>query len=173
MDKAEGAAKQLETVDAVRGRVFRAEIAEKNKNLAVAEQELKAALAVPASGPSHPAFAWMALASFYRRRERWSDMEAAVKSGETAAAHDKKSAIALFNGAGTLARANRQPQDAIRLFKSYLASSELTEEAPAFDALTRLAKLEKQTGDTAAAQRDKSAALALAHDYKPAQELKF
>jgi len=174
MDKAEGAAKQLETVDAVRGRghVFRAEIAEKNKNLAVAEQELKAALAVPASGPSHPAFAWMALASFYRRRERWSEMEAAVKSGQAAAAHDRRSAVALFNGASILTRASRQPQLAIDLYQAYLASPDKTEEAPAFDAMVRLAKLLSQTGDQAGAQRQRAAALALAHDYKPAQDTK-
>jgi len=172
MDKAEGAAKQLETVDAVRGHVFRAEIAEKNKNLAVAEQELKAALAVPASGPSHPAFAWMALASFYRRRERWSEMEAAVKSGQAAAAHDRRSAVALFNGASILTRASRQPQLAIDLYQAYLASPDKTEEAPAFDAMVRLAKLLSQTGDQAGAQRQRAAALALAHDYKPAQDTK-
>jgi len=172
MDKAEGAAKQLETVDAVRGHVFRAEIAEKNKNLAVAEQELKAALAVPASGPSHPAFAWMALASFYRRRERWSDMEAAVKSGQAAATHDRRSAVALFNGALILTRANRQPELAIELYQAYLASPDKTEEAPAFDAMVRLAKLLSQTGDQAGAQRQRAAALALAHDYKPAQDTK-
>ena len=172
MDKAEGAAKQLETVDAVRGHVFRAEIAEKNKNLAVAEQELKAALTAPASGPSHPAFAWMALASFYRRRERWSEMEAAVKSGQAAAAHDRRSAVALFNGASILTRASRQPQLAIDLYQAYLASPDKTEEAPAFDAMVRLAKLLSQTGDQAGAQRQRAAALALAHDYKPAQDTK-
>jgi hypothetical protein len=49
----------------------------------------------------------------------------------------------------------------------------LTEEAPAFVAHTRLARLKAQLGDKAGASRERSAALALAHDYKPAQELKF
>jgi hypothetical protein len=39
--------------------------------------------------------------------------------------------------------------------------------------LTRLAKLRMQVGDVAGAQRERAAALALAHDYKPALELKF
>jgi tetratricopeptide (TPR) repeat protein len=167
MDKAEDIAKKLSAIDPSRGHQLRAEMAEKQKDLDTAEKEYKAACTGPRA-----AIQWMELAGFYRKHERWADMESAVKSGE-AAAKDRKSAVALFNGAGTLARANRQPQEAIRLFKSYLASSELTEDAPAFDALTRLAKLEKQTGDTAAAQRDRSAALALAHEYKPALELKF
>ena len=172
MDKADGEAKQLEALDAVRGHVFRASIAEKNKDFAAAEQELKAALATPASGPSHPAFAWMALASFYRRHERWSEMETAVKSGQAAAARDRRSAVALFNGASILTRANRQPQLAIELYQSYLASPDKTEEAPAFDAMVRLAKLLNQTGDQAGAQRQRAAALALAHDYRPAQDAK-
>lgn len=168
MDKAEDIAKKLSALDPAREHQLRAEMAEKQKDLDGAEKEYKASCT-----GSRAAIQWMELAGFYRKHERWTDMDATIKSGEAAAAKDRKSAVALFNGAGTLARANRQPQEAIRLFKAYLASSELTEEAPAFDALTRLAKLEKQTGDTAGAQRDRAAALALAHDYRPALELKF
>jgi tetratricopeptide (TPR) repeat protein len=168
MDKAEAVAKQLDAADAARGHAFRASIAEKNKDLTIAEQEFKAAISVA----NHPAIQWMALASFYRRRERWSDMESAVKSGQAAATHDRHSAIALFNGASILTRANRQPQLAIDLYQAYLASPDKTEEAPAFDAMVHLAKLLSQTGDQAGAQRQRAAALALAHDYKPAQDTK-
>jgi tetratricopeptide (TPR) repeat protein len=164
-DKANDIAGKLEAVDPVRAHLLRGAIAEKAKDLTTAEREFKAA----ASG-NHAAVAWMELASFYRRHERWSEMEAAVKSGENAAARDKREAVALFNGASTLARVNRQPDVAIKLYEEYLASPGKTEEAPAFDALTRLARLRKQTGDQAGAERERSAALALAHDYKPAQE---
>ena len=169
MDKAEGVAKQMEALDPARGQQMRGGLAEKNKDLDAAEQEFKAAIA----HASHPAFQWMALASFYRRHERWPEMEAAVKSGEAAAAHDRHAAVALFNGASILARANRQPELAIKLFESYVASPDKTEEAPAFDALVRLAKLRKQMGDAPGAEREKGAALALAHEYKPAQDLKL
>ena len=169
MDKAEEIARQIDAVDAARGHQFRATMAERNKDLAVAEQEFKAAIPHAA----HPAFQWMALASFYRRRERWPDMEAAVKSGEAAASHDKRAAVALVNGASILARANRQPEFAIKLYESYLASPDKTEEAPAFDVLVKLAKLRKQTGDQAGAEREKAAALSLASHYKPAEELKL
>jgi tetratricopeptide (TPR) repeat protein len=171
MDKAEAIAKQMEALDPVRGHNIRAAIAEKNKDFATAEQELKAALAVPASAAVHPAFSWMSLASFYRRHERWSDMESAVKSGQSAV-RDRRSAVALYNGAATLARANRQPALAVQLYQDYLASPDKTEEAPAFEAMVRLAKLLNQTGDQPGAQREKAAALALAHDYKPALDLK-
>jgi len=166
MDKAADIATKLDAVDPARAHSLRAAIAEKNKDSATAEKEWKAAIV----GASHPAVQWMELASFYRRQSRWPDMEAAIKSGEAAAAHDKHSAIALFNGAGILARANRQSEEAIKLYQSYLASPDKTEDAPAFDAMTRLAKLLSQTGDQAGAQRERAEALALAHEYKPAQD---
>jgi hypothetical protein len=111
----------------------------------------------------------MELASFYRRQSRWSDMEATVKSG-VAAAHGAPGASALYEGAGVLARAGRNNDEAIKLYEQYLASPNKSEDAPAFDALTRMAKLRKKAGDAAGAKRDQAAALALAHDYKPAQE---
>jgi len=167
-DKAEAVAKQLDAIDPARSHHLRGLIAEKQKDLAAAEREFKAAT----TGP-HPAVSWMELASFYRRHERWADMESAVASGAAAAAHDKHAAVALFNGASILGRANRKPDEAVKLYESYLASPDKSEDAPAFDALIRLAKIRKQTGDQAGALRDKASALALAHDYKPAQEAKF
>jgi hypothetical protein len=59
------------------------------------------------------------------------------------------------------------------MLQMYLASQGQTEEAPAFVAHVYLARLEKQMGDTAGAKNERSAALALANEYKPAQELKF
>ena len=167
-DKAEDIAKKLDAIDPSRAHQLRAFIAEKQKDLGTAEREFKAATA-----GSRPAVPWMNLASFYRRHERWAEMDSAIDSGVAAAAREKHSAVALFNGAASLSRANRRPDLAIKLYESYLASPDKSEEAPAFDALIRLAKLRKQTGDQAGAQRDKASALALAHDYKPALEAKL
>jgi hypothetical protein len=165
IDKANDTAKKLDAIDPARGHQLHAEIAEKAKDLATAESEFKASCA-----GSRAAIQWMELAGFYRRHERWADMESAIKSGQAAAARDKHAVIALFNGASTLARANRQPELAIKFYEEYVASPNKSEEAPAFDALARLARLRKQTGDQAGAERDRAAALALAHDYKPAQD---
>ena len=167
-DKAEEIARKLDGVSPARAHVLRGLIAEKQKDLSAAEKEFKAA-----TTGDKDAQAWMELASFYRRQSRWADMESAVTSGAAAASRSKHGAVALFNGASTLARTNRQLPQAIKLYESYLASSDKTEEAPAFDALTRLAKLRNQTGDSAGAKRDRDAALALAHEYKPAIEAKF
>jgi hypothetical protein len=56
------------------------------------------------------------------------------------------------------------------MLEEYLAGSAKSEEAPAFVAHTRLARLKQQLGDAAAANRERAAALALAHEYKPAQD---
>ena len=79
---------------------------------------------------------------------------------------------ALFDGASVLIRAKRDQNQAARMLEDYLASSAKTEQAPAFVAHTTLARLELQLGDAAKASRDRAAALAMAHEYKPAQALK-
>jgi hypothetical protein len=59
------------------------------------------------------------------------------------------------------------------MLEEYLAGSAKTEEAPAFVAHARLARLKLQLGDAAAANRERTAALALAHEYRPAQDSRF
>jgi tetratricopeptide (TPR) repeat protein len=166
VDKAQRIAGQLEKVDAGRGHELRAAIAEQAKDLSTAEREFKLAV----SSGAHPAFQWMTLANFYRRRERWTEMDSSLHSGETAALRDKHAAVALYLGASTLNKAGRDPALAAKLLEEYLASSAKTEEAPAFAAHVLLARVRTQLGDPAAADRERVAALALAHDYKPAQD---
>jgi Tfp pilus assembly protein PilF len=168
-DKASGVAAQLDHVDPARAHELRSAIARQNKDLATAEKELKEAVAVGA----HPAFQWMRLASFYRRLKRWQDMENAVESGFAAAQRDPHAGVALFNGASVLIRANRNPALATKMLEAYLAAPTATEEAPAFVARVWLARLLAQGGDEEGARRERTAALALAQEYKPAQDLKL
>jgi hypothetical protein len=56
------------------------------------------------------------------------------------------------------------------MLDDYLAGTSKTEDAPAFVAYVRLARLDAQLGDAAGAQRERAAAIALAHEYKPAQD---
>jgi len=165
-DKAEGVAKQLDKVDAGRAHQLRARIAEGRKDYGTAEREFKYAIAASA----HPALHWTTLASFYRHRERWAEMEWAIHNCVNAAERDKHAGAALYDGAGVLSEANRDPALAARMLEDYLASSSKTEEAPAFEAHFRLARLKAQLGEAGSAQRERVAALALAHDYKPEQE---
>lgn len=168
MAKAEGVAGQLDKFDPVRAHELRAGIAEQRKDYDTAEREFKAAVA---KSP-HPAFQWMALAGFYHRRERWDEMESSVRSGQSAAERDKHASDALFNGANVLRTSNRDTPRAARMLEEYLASANKAEAAPAFVAHTWLAQLKQQLGDSAAASQEWAAALALAHEYKPAQDLK-
>jgi len=168
-DKAEGVASQLDKLDHARAHQLRAQIAGTKKDYTAAERELREAIAVS----EHPAFQWMSLASFFRRRDRWDEMETAVQSGVKAAQRDRSAGVALFNGASVLTRAKRDLPMAEKMLSDYLAGSLKTEEAPAFAAHTQLARLEAQLGDVAGARRERAAALELARDYRPAQELKF
>jgi tetratricopeptide (TPR) repeat protein len=168
-DKAANVASQLDRVDPARAHELRAAIARENKDMGSAEREMKAAIAASA----HPALQWMRLASFYRSAKRYAEMESAVQSGLTAAQHDSHTAVALFNGASVLIKANRNSAMAVKLLESYLASPASTEEAPAFTARVWLARLKAQAGDAEGARRERAQALALAQEYKPAQDLKL
>lgn len=166
--KAESVAVELDRIDPARADELRGGIAEQNKDYATAEREYKQAIAQSA----HPAAAWMTLANFYRHRQRWTEMEQAVRSGQSAAARDRQPSSALYDGASLLIQTNRDPERAVKMLEDYLAGSAKTEQAPAFAAYTKLARFEQKLGDWAAAGRDRAAALALAGEYKPAQELK-
>ncbi len=168
-DKAAGVADQLDHVDPARAHELRSAIARQKNDLGTAEREMKAAVAASA----HPAFQWMRLASLCRRMKRWQDMENAVQSGYAAAQRDSHAGVALFNGASVLIKTNRNPALAIKMLQTYLASPTATEEAPTFVAHVWLARLKAQTGDTEGARRERAEALALAQEYKPAQDLKL
>jgi tetratricopeptide (TPR) repeat protein len=168
-DKAERVATQLDGIDQARAHELRARIAEARKDYATTESEFKQALA----SSQHPAFQWMTLASFYRRRQQWDQLDSAIADGNEAAQRDKRAGVALFDGSSVLNRANRNLQLSAKMLEDYLAGSSLTEQAPAFVAHTWLARIKNQLGDKASAQKERAAALTLAHDYKPALDLKF
>jgi Flp pilus assembly protein TadD len=168
-DKAEALLSKLDKVDAESAHQLRARIAESRKDYGTAEREYQLAI----SASQHPAFPWMSLASFYRKRERFDEMDAAVQSGYKAALRDKTAGVALYNGASVLIRGNRNLALAAEMLERYLADYSKSEEAPAFVAHTRLASLKSQLGDSSGAWQERTAALQLAHNYKPAVALKF
>ncbi len=168
-DKASQVAAQLDKVDPARAHELRGRMAEKHKDYGTAEREFKQAVAVG----DHPAFQWTALANFYRKRARWAEMDAALQSAIKAAQRDHHAGVALYNGASVLMAARRNPGLAAKMLEDYLGGTSKTEEAPTFAAHTMLARLKAQLGDLAGARREQADALELAHDYRPAQELKF
>ena len=168
-DKAGKVAEKLDRVDPARAHELRSGIAQENHDYGTAERELRAAI----SSSQHPAFQWMSLASFFRRQKRYDEMESAVQSGFASAQRDHRAGVALFNGASVLMKSNRNYPLAEKLLQAYLANPNGTEEAPAFIAHVWLAKIKSQQGDKDAARQEQAAALALANEYKPAQDLRF
>lgn len=168
-DKAEALLPAMEKVDQALAHILRGRIAESRKDYNMAEREYKQAAATS----EHPAFAWMTLASFYRKHEHWDEMEQTVELGYRAAQHDRHAGVALFNGASVLARGKRNLAFAVKMLEDYLDNYPKAEEAPAFVAYTRLAKLRSELGDKNGARQARTAALNLAHDYKPALGLTF
>lgn len=166
LDKAEEVAERLDKLEPARAHQLRAEIAEGRKDFATAEKDFKEAIATSA----HPASQWTVLGSFYERRQRWPEMEWAIRSSAAAASRDKTAGVALYDGAGVLIRAKRDPELAAKMLEDYLAGESKSEEAPAFVAHIRLARLKQQLGDLTGAERERAAAYALAHEYKPAQD---
>jgi tetratricopeptide (TPR) repeat protein len=169
LDKAQALVPALEKIDPARAHILLGRIAESRKDFGTAEREYKQATATS----EHPAFSWMSLASFYRKRERLDDMEAAVETGYRAAQHDRHAGVALYNGASVLTRGKRNLAFAAKMLEEYLADYPRTEEGPAFEGYTRLARLKAQLGDKNGAWQARAEALKLAHDYKPALGLKF
>jgi tetratricopeptide (TPR) repeat protein len=159
LDKAAIVAQQLTDIAPHRADYLRARIAEEKKDVAAAEQEYRAAI----TASKEPAEAWMDLASFYRRRQRWDDMVQAVHAGVAA---DSRQSVALADGASILMRTGRELPFARQLMEQYLASSNKSEEAPAFQVHVRLGKLLSQLGDTQSAQQQFAAAQELAKDYR-------
>lgn len=169
VDKAQHVAEQLDKVDPARAYELRGRIAESDKDYAKAEADFKKALTVSRD----PAYQWMTLASFYRRRGRDDEMQQAVENGVKIDERARHPGVALYNGASSLIRANRNLDLAAKMLEEYLAGTYMTEEAPAFMVHTRLAKVKAELGDKQGAWKERAAALALAHDYRPALELKL
>jgi len=166
IDKAQQVASQLDKVDPVRAAELRGDIAMLQKNYAAAEQSYKQATTINGA----PADEWANLASFYRGRQQWSDLDSAIQSCQALAAKNKDTGVALYDAASVLYRAKRNPQLAAQLFEQYLAGSSMTEDAPAFIAHIRLARLKQQLGDAAGAQQEFAAAANLAKEFNPSQD---
>ena len=166
--KAQQVASQLDKVDAGRAAQLRGDIAMAAKDYTTAETQYKLA----ATTSPHPADKWTVLASFYLGRQRWSDLDTAINNCISAAARDKHPGIGLYDGAGVLIAANRNPQLAATMLEDYLAGSSKSEDGPAFIAYARLGQLKQKLGDAAGAQQAFAAATALAREYNTAQASK-
>jgi tetratricopeptide (TPR) repeat protein len=164
-DKAQAVASQLDKVDAARAAQLRGDIAVQQKDYAAAENDYRQAATVAAN----PADYWTVLANFYRTRQQWSNLDTAIQNCVAAAAKNKKSGVGLYDGAGVLISAKRNPSLAAQMLENYLSNSSLSEQAPAFIAHIRLSRLKQQLGDAAGAKSELAIAAQMAREFNPAQ----
>jgi len=165
MDKAQAVASQLDKVDPASAAQLRGDIAVEQKDYTTAENEYRQA----ANVAKEPADYWTVLANFYRGRQQWSKLDAAIQNCVAAAAKDKKSGVGLYDGAGVLISSKRNPSLAAQMLENYLSNLSLSEQAPAFIAHIRLSRLKQQLGDAAGAKRELAIAAQMAKEFNPAQ----
>jgi tetratricopeptide (TPR) repeat protein len=161
-DKAADQAQKIAPLDAAKAHWVYARIAEKKKDAATAEREYLAAIKASPTADN-----WLSLASFYRRQDRLADMENAVNK---AMASDMKQSNSLFDAATLLLRAGRNLPAAAGYVRKYLTLPTQNEDAPAFEAHYVLGEILEKEGERTAAADQYRASLAMAGDYKPAQD---
>ncbi len=161
-DKARAQAELLVPLNPARAHWVKARLAQKDKNFGLAEEEYRAAVEASHGG----ARAWVDLAGFYRHTSRFEDMEQALRTAESSPLDYPG---ALVDGANILVSSGRDSPLAFRLLRRYMASTTV-EEAPVFWARFLLGKLFENQGDAAAAADQYRSALAMAHNYRLAED---
>ncbi len=110
---------------------------------------------------------WIDLAAFYVRSGRFDEMQATVERAQGIAPHDPN---VLFTGGSLLLRGGRNFSGAVQMLRSYIAAGNVIEDGPLFQAHYVLGQLLEKQGNSQDAANEFRAALALASQYKPAQD---
>src|SRR5271157_3504614 len=163
LDKARDQAAQVAKRNSAKSHLILARIAEKEKQLPEAENQLRQAI----SEAKEPAEYWLELAEFYRVRGRQDDMQKAV---ETALAQAGIPVDTYFDAANEMFLGKRDFPDAILYLQKYLASGGLVEGAPAFRAHYLLGQIYEKMGQGPAAVSEYQASLALASGFDRARK---
>ena len=161
-DKARDQAKVIAKLSSAREHWVYARIAEKDKDWATAEREYRKMI-TDGNGDGE---AWLNLGFFYRNQKRYDEMEQAFVSMNQGQITTRE---VLFEAAANLYRVGRAFSFAEQMLRRYLAEGPV-EEAPAFKAHNLLGMLLEKQGDKAGAAQEYRAALALARNYRPAQD---
>lgn len=161
LDKARDQAAQVAKYDQATAHSILAQVAEKDKRYSDAEKELQEAIKVA----ENPAQHWMSLASFYRRRSRFDDMEKAISQAVAQPGH---SAEVYYNAASELFHSGKNFAAAVQYLKQYLASNAMVEDAPAFRAHYLLGQIYEKMGNKSDGVTEYKASLALASGFASA-----
>jgi tetratricopeptide (TPR) repeat protein len=161
-DKAAAQADEIQKLEPAQANLLRARMAEKKKDFATAESQIKQAIQdnQGAAGP------WMALAHLYRRTGRFDEMERAI---DRATAPSLNRPDVLTHAAQLLIETKRSPGVAQNLLQRYLSSPTPSEDAPVFEAHYLLGTLFEQQKQPEQAITQYQAALELAAEYSPAR----
>jgi cytochrome c-type biogenesis protein CcmH/NrfG len=159
-DKAEVQARELVPLNPREADLIRARIAEKNKDLPLAENYYRGAIDASNGKPG----VWFSLAQFYRRTGQIDKMQDAVQHAVSA----QNNRHILMPAAEVLSHSNRDVPSAIVLLRRYLSGTTV-EDAPAFKAHYLLGTLLEQEGEKGSAAEEYRASLALAKDFKQAR----
>jgi tetratricopeptide (TPR) repeat protein len=162
VDKAQALAAKLLARSPAKGHQLLAMIARKNKDMATAEAEFKAAVAAGKTPE-----AWVDLGLFHQQQSQYDKAVAALRSSVEA---NKAKNASLVDAASIFTDMHRQLDVAERLLRDYLASPAKSEDAPAFKVHEQLGDLLKLRGDSSGARREYGAAVALASNYGPARK---
>lgn len=161
VDKAAAQANAVESLQPATALYIRARIAEHEKRDNEAEQQYKQA--VQLKGDSHHRL--IDLASFYRRVNRYDDMENAIKQSAELNIHSDS---ALVDSAGLLLRVGRNLSLASELVHRYIDQGTKSEDAPLFQAQYVLGQILEKQGNIQAAKQAYLAARNNASDFSPA-----
>lgn len=162
-DKAQAQAEHVAQLDPPTAQWIQARLAEKDKQYDQAEEHYRAAI----NQATVKAPYWLDLAGFYRRTERFSEMEQAI---DRAVAAEKGHDDVFYEAAEILFKAGRNFPGAVNFLRRYLVSQNKAEEAPTFRAHYLLGEILEKMGDQQAAAAEYRAALALANDFEPARD---
>jgi tetratricopeptide (TPR) repeat protein len=162
LDKARDQATAAARYDAASAHLILARLAIKQKQYAEAEAQFRAAI----QQSKNPADMWLQLADFYRQQGRLDDMQAAV---QTAMGVSNKRAESYYEAARQLYMGGRDYPQAMQYLQKYLASGELVESAPAFQAHYLIGQLNEKMGQNTAAASEYRASVNLASGFAPAR----
>jgi tetratricopeptide (TPR) repeat protein len=162
-DKAEQQANYLASIAPASADWVRARIAEKQQDFATAEREYHNAIVDSHSSAS----AWLNLGLFYKHRNRFAEMEQALMRVGVATL-DRPDA--LVDAAEILIHTQRNLPEAAQLLEAYLDSNRKVEQAPTFKVHFLLGNAAEKLGHTKQAESEYRSALALAKEFRPAQE---